>query len=104
VRSLRIQAEAIASLRIRWIISTLITTQNLKKRMELSGFEPLTFSMPLRRATNCAIAPHFPYHPLKQGSPSTDLCSALKFSAQALPAALTSGCFERSPYSIVSGF
>ena len=26
--------------------------------MELSGFEPLTFSMPLRRATNCAIAPY----------------------------------------------
>ena len=28
--------------------------------MELSGFEPLTFSMPLRRATNCAIAPYAP--------------------------------------------
>lgn len=25
--------------------------------MELTGFEPVTFSMPLRRATNCAIAP-----------------------------------------------
>ncbi len=25
--------------------------------MELSGFEPLTPSMPLRCATNCAIAP-----------------------------------------------
>ncbi len=29
---------------------------NLK--MELSGFEPLTPSMPLRCATNCAITPH----------------------------------------------
>jgi hypothetical protein len=26
--------------------------------MELSGFEPLTPSMPLRCATNCAIAPY----------------------------------------------
>jgi hypothetical protein len=26
--------------------------------MELSGFEPLTLSMPLRCATNCAIAPY----------------------------------------------
>jgi hypothetical protein len=25
--------------------------------VELRGFEPLTFSMPLRRATNCATAP-----------------------------------------------
>ena len=27
--------------------------------MELSGFEPLTPSMPLRCATNCAITPKF---------------------------------------------
>ncbi len=33
------------------------------KGMELSGFEPLTFSMPLRRATNCAIAPLTWLHP-----------------------------------------
>ena len=26
--------------------------------MELRGFEPLTFCMPCRRATSCAIAPH----------------------------------------------
>ena len=25
--------------------------------VELRGFEPLTFCMPCRRATNCAIAP-----------------------------------------------
>jgi hypothetical protein len=31
---------------------------NLKNLVELSGLEPLTPSMPLRCATNCAIAPH----------------------------------------------
>lgn len=30
--------------------------------VELRGFEPLTFSMPLRRATNCAIAPKYENH------------------------------------------
>ena len=29
--------------------------------MELTGLEPVTFSMPLRRATNCAIAPFDDY-------------------------------------------
>src|SRR5271165_25268 len=36
--------------------------RNVKtSRVELRGFEPLTFCMPCRRATSCAIAPHF--HP-----------------------------------------
>ena len=33
--------------------------------VERSGFEPLTFSMPLRRATNCANAPQ--KHPFIMG-------------------------------------
>ena len=28
------------------------------ENVELRGFEPLTFCMPCRRATSCAIAPH----------------------------------------------
>jgi hypothetical protein len=31
--------------------------QRLEKPVELRGFEPLTFCMPCRRATSCAIAP-----------------------------------------------
>lgn len=32
--------------------------------MELRGFEPLTSSMPWKRATNCAIAPRCAYRPV----------------------------------------
>jgi len=32
--------------------------QRSDKSVELRGFEPLTFCMPCRRATSCAIAPH----------------------------------------------
>lgn len=37
---------------------TLMNDHLITEKMELSGFEPLAFSMPLRRATNCAIAPY----------------------------------------------
>ena len=38
-------------------------------RMEVWGFEPQTFSMPLRRAPNCATPPHNT-HTLYRTSPS----------------------------------
>jgi hypothetical protein len=34
------------------------TRTSTRKMVELRGFEPLTFCMPCRRATSCAIAPH----------------------------------------------
>lgn len=46
-----------------------VSTARLGRGMELSGFEPLTLSMPLRCATNCAIAPSaYPIMPEKCGS------------------------------------
>lgn len=34
------------------------TCSSSTSKVELRGFEPLTFSLPVRRATNCAIAPY----------------------------------------------
>ena len=37
----------------------LTSTDVTSDLVELTGFEPVTFCMPCRRATNCAIAPNF---------------------------------------------
>ena len=42
---------------VTWLV-TLALDKRSKNAVELRGFEPLTFCMPCRRATSCAIAPH----------------------------------------------
>ncbi len=44
--------------------------------VELRGFEPLTFSMRTRRATNCAIAPSTLAGAESKNSTAGDVCSA----------------------------
>ena len=43
----------------RWAHDLLLRVTDVQLNcMDLRGFEPLTFSMPLRRAPNCATGPH----------------------------------------------
>jgi hypothetical protein len=44
-----------------------------RSRVELWGFEPQTSSMPWRRATNCAIAPHVNQVSLRRPASVSDL-------------------------------
>ena len=49
--------------RVRWMVDKRLNTKKASdyseafNSVELRGFEPLTFSLRTRRATNCAIAP-----------------------------------------------
>ena len=40
------------------VLVALSATAGLQSLVDLRGFEPLTFSMPLRRAPNCATGPY----------------------------------------------
>ena len=53
--------------RLPEIVTRLVTINRteVRKPVELRGFEPLTFCMPCRRATSCAIAPQPNRTPLR---------------------------------------
>ena len=72
--------------------------------VEHRGVEPLTFWMPFKRATNCAISPWLFYYILKRCTPSTDFYSLFVFFSYARFAIRRNSTVEKGgnrPYAAI---